>query len=50
VLRSSFPALVDVGRLHYAYPPVRTLLRDRFLAAGGIVRETEAFTSHREQE
>ena len=33
VLRSPFPSLVEVGRLHYPYLPVRMLLRDRF--AGG---------------
>jgi fermentation-respiration switch protein FrsA (DUF1100 family) len=30
VLRSPFPSLAEVGRLHYPYLPVRTLLRDRF--------------------
>jgi fermentation-respiration switch protein FrsA (DUF1100 family) len=30
VLRSPFPGLADVGRLHYPYLPVRALLRDRF--------------------
>jgi fermentation-respiration switch protein FrsA (DUF1100 family) len=36
VLRSPFPSLVDVGRLHYPYLPVGALLRDRFTAAGRI--------------
>lgn len=30
VLRSPFPSLSDVGRRHYPFLPVRTLLRDRF--------------------
>ena len=30
VLRSPFTSLADVGRLHYPYLPVRTLLRDRY--------------------
>ena len=31
VLRSPFTALADVGRHHYPWLPVRTLLRDQFL-------------------
>jgi uncharacterized protein len=30
ILRSPFPSLVDVGRYHYPYLPVRWMLRDRF--------------------
>ena len=30
VLRSPFPSLVDVGRVHYPFLPVRRLLRDRW--------------------
>jgi fermentation-respiration switch protein FrsA (DUF1100 family) len=30
ILRSPFPSLVDVGRLHYPALPVRWLLRDRY--------------------
>jgi uncharacterized protein len=30
VLRSPFPSLADVGRVHYPFLPVRTLLRDRY--------------------
>jgi uncharacterized protein len=30
VLRSPFTSLADVGRVHYPFLPVRTLLRDRF--------------------
>ncbi len=30
VLRSPFPELADVGRRHYPFLPVRTLLRDRY--------------------
>lgn len=33
VLRSPFPSLVDVGRRHYPFLPVGTLLRDRFETA-----------------
>ena len=30
ILRSPFPSLADLGRLHYPLLPVRWLLRDRF--------------------
>jgi fermentation-respiration switch protein FrsA (DUF1100 family) len=30
VLRSPFPSLAEVGRLHYPFLPVRALLRDRY--------------------
>ena len=30
ILRSPFPSLVEVGKLHYPFLPVRWLLRDRF--------------------
>ncbi len=30
VLRSPFPSLTEVGRIHYPFLPVRLLLRDRF--------------------
>ncbi len=33
VLRSPFPSLADVGRRHYPFLPVRTLLRERFPTA-----------------
>ncbi|GAB3108370.1 alpha/beta hydrolase [Streptomyces calidiresistens] len=38
VLRSPFPALADVGRHHYPFLPVRTLLRDRFPTAEHLTR------------
>jgi uncharacterized protein len=36
VLRSPFTSLVDMGRLHYPFLPVRLLLRDRFAAIDRI--------------
>ena len=36
VLRSPFTSLTDMGRLHYAFLPVRQLLRDRFDAIDQI--------------
>lgn len=36
VLRSPFTSLADVGRLHYPYLPVRTLLKDRYDSAARI--------------
>ena len=36
VLRSPFTSLVDVGRLHYPFLPVRPLLRDRYPAVQQI--------------
>jgi uncharacterized protein len=38
VLRSPFPSLVDVGRRHYPFLPVGTLLRDRFETAHHLER------------
>jgi len=40
VLRSPFPSLVAVGRLHYPFLPVDRLLRDRFDAIEQIGRMT----------
>jgi fermentation-respiration switch protein FrsA (DUF1100 family) len=34
ILRSPFPSLVDVGRLHYPFLPVRLMLRDRYESKG----------------
>jgi fermentation-respiration switch protein FrsA (DUF1100 family) len=36
VLRSPFTTLVDVGRLHYPFLPVRWLLKDRFDSIGRV--------------
>ena len=36
VLRSPFTSLADVGRLHYPYLPVRSLLKDRYDSVGRI--------------
>lgn len=36
VLRSPFASLADVGRLHYPYLPVRSLLEDRYDSGGRI--------------
>ncbi|MDP9397752.1 MAG: alpha/beta hydrolase, partial [Actinomycetota bacterium] len=36
VLRSPFASLADVGRLHYPYLPVRSLLEDRYDSVGRI--------------
>jgi len=36
VLRSPFTSLVDVGRLHYPFLPVRTLLTDRYASTDRI--------------
>ena len=36
VLRSPFPELAEVGRIHYPFLPVRTLLRDRFEVAADL--------------
>jgi uncharacterized protein len=36
ILRSPFTSLVDVGRVHYPFLPVRWLLRDRFSSIDGI--------------
>ena len=38
ILRSPFPSLADVGRLHYPLLPVRALLKDRFAAIEQIKR------------
>lgn len=38
VLRSPFTSLVDVGRYHYRFLPVRLLLRDRFASINQINR------------
>jgi uncharacterized protein len=40
VLRSPFPSLVDVGRRHYPFLPVGTLLWDRFETARHLERVT----------
>ena len=38
IVRSPFPSLVDVGRMHYPFLPVRWLLEDRFAAIDDIGR------------
>lgn len=38
VLRSPFADLASVGRLHYPYLPVRTLLRDRYPVTAHVAR------------
>ena len=38
ILRSPFPSLVEVGRTHYPFLPVRLLLQDRFDAIRDIQR------------
>lgn len=38
VLRSPFTSLADVGRLHYPFLPVTTLLRDRYPVAEQVAR------------
>ncbi len=38
VLRSPFPSLVEIGRLHYPFLPVRLLLEDRYDALARIDR------------
>ncbi|MGH8900140.1 MAG: alpha/beta hydrolase [Egibacteraceae bacterium] len=38
VLRSPFTSLADVGRLHYPFLPVRSLLRDRFPVVDHVAR------------
>jgi pimeloyl-ACP methyl ester carboxylesterase len=40
VLRSPFVDLATVGRIHYPFLPVRTLLRDRFPVAAQLARVT----------
>lgn len=40
ILRSPFPSLVDVGRIHYPFLPVSLLLRDRFPLADQISEVT----------
>ena len=40
ILRSPFPSLVDVGRTHYPFLPVRFLLQDRYAAMEDIARVT----------
>ncbi len=40
VLRSPFPSLVEVGRTHYPFLPVRLLLQDRYAAMEDIPRVT----------
>ena len=40
ILRSPFDSLVDIGRAHYPFLPVRTLLEDRFMAIEDITRVT----------
>ena len=36
ILRSPFPSLADIGRVHYPILPVRLLLRDRFASIDRI--------------
>jgi fermentation-respiration switch protein FrsA (DUF1100 family) len=38
VLRSPFTSLIDIGRHHYAFLPVRWLLRDRYATIDRIAR------------
>lgn len=40
ILRSPFASMVDVGRTHYPFLPVRWLLRDRYEAIDAIARVT----------
>ena len=40
ILRSPFPSLVEVGRTHYPFLPVRLLLQDRFDAFRDVPRVT----------
>lgn len=40
ILRSPFPSLVEVGRTHYPFLPIRLLLQDRFAAIDDIPRVT----------
>ncbi len=40
IVRSPFPSLVDVGRIHYLFLPVRLVLEDRFAAVDDIGRVT----------
>ena len=40
IVRSPFPSLVDVGRIHYPFLPVRLVLEDRFAAVDDIGRVT----------
>lgn len=40
VLRSPFTSLVDVGRLHYPWLPVKLLLADRYASAAWVARLT----------
>ena len=44
VLRSPFPELADVGRRHYPFLPVRTLLRDRYPVAEQLAEVTAPVT------
>ena len=43
-LRSPFPELADVGRRHYPFLPVRTLLRDRYPLAEQLAEVTAPVT------
>ena len=40
IVRSPFPSLVEVGRIHYPFLPVRYLLEDRFAVVDAIRRVT----------
>lgn len=40
IVRSPFPSLVDVGRIHYPFLPVRLVLEDDFAAVDDIGRVT----------
>ncbi len=40
IVRSPFPSLVDVGRIHYPFLPVRLVLEDKFSAVDDIGRVT----------
>ena len=40
ILRSPFPSLVDVGRRHYPFLPVRWLLQDRYAVMEDVTRVT----------
>ena len=49
VLRSPFTSLVDVGRHHYRFLPVRLLLRDRFASIDQITPDSSTAAGHRRQ-
>jgi fermentation-respiration switch protein FrsA (DUF1100 family) len=40
ILRSPFTSMIDLGRLHYPWLPVRWLVRDRYLSIDRIARVT----------